>query len=886
MIKVGVFFGGSSREREVSFAGGRTVYDNLDKNLFTAIPIFVDPFGNFTELNWEYVYRGTIRDFYPPVSHLPESPNQFQIYADSLNLSRSEQLELLGEVGNVIEPQDLSSIIDMAFLALHGEKGEDGTIQGLLEWYSIPYTGSSILASSLGMNKGMQKVWMENAGFDGPNYYRISSQNWKDQPAIVIAEIHKNIEYPLVVKSANQGSSIGITVIKEKDIDKLTSALDKAFFTMKVSRDEWKEVDQANWMRNFTDIRSNIGFPVFINDTLVLHPEEALKHISSIFQTEDEVILKAQNPEIEVIVEEFINGREFSCIVIRNHDGQALALPPTEIVTNRGFFDYRSKYLPGLSRKVTPIDLPTSEIKRIREDCSRLYTNFGFRVYARIDGFYGDDGKVYLNDPNTTSGMMPSSFFFHQAAEIGLNPSQFLTYLVRTSLIERLDVPSLNSSSQNLLNKFEQSLSAQKSSNQQKVRTAILMGGYSTERHISVESGRNIFEKLSSSLNYSPVPIFLTGNNEQHRLFLLPVNIMLKDNADDIKTKLEQFHQPDSLLSIISEFEELTNYYTSDSPIFEPKEISYSQLHEVCDEVFIALHGRPGEDGAVQQHLDALSIPYNGSGQQSSNLTIDKFQTNKLLRKSGFLVADNYLVEQSKWEHDPESVYTEIESIGYPLIAKPSDEGCSSAVKKIRNLEGLKQYAEATFRTTEKVSKELHLLMDLDDKEEFPRKGYFLVENYIDKLEADYFLEITGGLLTSYVDGKIKYEIFEPSEALAEGEVLSLAEKFLAGEGQNITPARFSSNPKINRSISNQVREVFERVATTLNIEGYCRIDAFVRIFNPDRIEVIIIELNSLPGMTPATCIYHQAAINGYKPFEFIDKILTFGRQRLNGNPQ
>ena len=53
-----------------------------------------------------------------------------------------------------------------------------------------------------------------------------------------------------------------------------------------------------------------------------------------------------------------------------------------------------------------------------------------------------------------------------------------------------------------------------------------------------------------------------------------------------------------------------------------------------------------------------------------------------------------------------------------------------------------------------------------------------------------------------------------------------------------------------------------------------------VRIFEDDRVEVIIIEINSLPGMTPATCIYHQAAINGYKPFEFIDKILTFGRER------
>ncbi len=64
MMNVGILFGGPSREREVSFAGGRTVYDNLDKRLFNAIPLFVDSFGNMVELDWEFIYKGSIRDFY------------------------------------------------------------------------------------------------------------------------------------------------------------------------------------------------------------------------------------------------------------------------------------------------------------------------------------------------------------------------------------------------------------------------------------------------------------------------------------------------------------------------------------------------------------------------------------------------------------------------------------------------------------------------------------------------------------------------------------------------------------------------------------------------------------------------------------------------------
>ena len=68
--------------------------------------------------------------------------------------------------------------------------------------------------------------------------------------------------------------------------------------------------------------------------------------------------------------------------------------------------------------------------------------------------------------------------------------------------------------------------------------------------------------------------------------------------------------------------------------------------------------------------------------------------------------------------------------------------------------------------------------------------------------------------------------------------------------------------------------------AKVLNIQGYARIDAFVRIFDENNIEVVFIEVNSLPGMTPATCIFHQAAINQYKPFDFLDKIIEFGFHR------
>jgi D-alanine-D-alanine ligase len=173
------------------------------------------------------------------------------------------------------------------------------------------------------------------------------------------------------------------------------------------------------------------------------------------------------------------------------------------------------------------------------------------------------------------------------------------------------------------------------------------------------------------------------------------------------------------------------------------------------------------------------------------------------------------------------------------------------------------------------------LQLKVKSNEEFPQKMEFLVEELISANGASHFIEITGGMLTKYnSENKIEYEVFEASETLAEGEVLSLEEKFLAGQGQNITPARYAVKAEDAKKISDEVRKQLHKAAETLNIEGYARIDAFVRIFASDKVEVIFIEVNSLPGMTPATCIFHQTAINGYKPYDFIDQILDFGFKR------
>jgi UDP-N-acetylmuramate--alanine ligase len=365
----------------------------------------------------------------------------------------------------------------------------------------------------------------------------------------------------------------------------------------------------------------------------------------------------------------------------------------------------------------------------------------------------------------------------------------------------------------------------------------------------------------------------------------MPINIMLKDNADDIREKIlhaGEGHGPHPVLEkILEEAESITATYAG-SMLREPQAIQYEQLRNLVDVVFIALHGRPGEDGALQAELEKFQIPYNGSGIASSQVTINKYDTNEILRQHGLQVANHQLAYKQDWAQDAEAFYQQIESrFAYPFITKPSDDGCSSAVKKIKNRRELAAFSSLIFREGEALDRENAQVLALGFKEEFPNKDVFLVEDLIGQAGASHFLEITGGLLTKYLpDGRVEYEVFEASEALSVGEVLSLEEKFLAGEGQNITPARYAANPGLRQVISDKVKAELKKVAQVLHIEGYARIDAFVRIKGQDEVETIIIEVNSLPGMTPATCIFHQTAISGYKPYDFIDRILEFGMER------
>ncbi len=890
--RVGIFFGGASREREISFSGGRTVFDNLNREIFEPIPIFIDSLGNLIHLDWKYLYKGTIRDFYPVPELLSEHEKSFQIYIESIEES-SIITDHINKIGKPVSYDSIADLIDFAYLVLHGPFGEDGTLQGMLEFLGIPYSNSGIFPTSLAVDKTKVKKQFGLAKKPVANGLVISRDEWLcDSHKILYDKVLKffGSVHKVVVKPANQGSSIGVSFVDNSE--HLQRAIDKAFFLRRVDLSYWNELTENQkfkFVRDLVDPRYSIGFPVIIYDNqgnviskIIRSPLQLIKILSSSRGLPEKIILSGFPIEPFVLVEEALDGKEFSCIVLENSRGFPVALLPTEILKYGNVFDYRSKYLAGMARKRTPAQLPVDEIEKIRQESQDAYKLIGCDVYARIDGFLTNKKQVIINDPNTTSGMLPSSLLFHQTALIGMGPSEFLTYSISQSLNHRVKSSTAKDKIFETKEKHRSIQDVAKKKDKEKV--AVIMGGYSSERHISVESGRNIYEKLLASEHYDPIPLFLLkGDSGDLELYRIPLHLLYKDNADDIAEEVKNYKHPKLLDDIRNELSDIISQFANKHAVEKPELVHWNELPKLVEFVFIALHGRPGEDGTVQAILENLGLPYNGSGIKSSQITIDKHLTNKTLKQHGFSVQKQRVVTKQDWHKDKDNIIKQIENeFSYPFIAKPVDEGCSSAVIVIKDRDQLEAYAETTFRDNEELDANKAKILNLPTNALFPSKDYFLVEDLVKKPKDGKLFEITVGITTETDEktGDIVYKVFVPSLVPTKGEILTLEEKFLAGEGQNITPAVFVDDPKENARIIKTIQKEIERLAKVLDIHGYARVDAFLRLQPDNKPEVVIIEVNSLPGMTPATVIFHQAAEEGMTPIQFIEHIIEEGKKK------
>ncbi|MCS7153172.1 MAG: D-alanine--D-alanine ligase [Bacteroidia bacterium] len=866
-MRVGIFFGGASREREISYAGGRTVYDLLDRKKFQPVPIFLDSFHRMVRLHPRNLYYGMISDFFPPPDKVPTTV-RFPLYAEQLFYPESSAyMQALSQLGPILSWEALTKEIDVAFLVLHGLGGEDGSIQGVFEQLGIPYVGTGISSSAWGMDKAAQRTWLERHGFPVPRYVVFPRSFLWSSPTQIEAIVSEKVGFPCVVKHPWQGSTLGVKVCLSQA--ELLSAVERCTFTWSVERLPSEPTPEL------LDLTEGLSLPLLYRDRegtpreLITDWEE-LKHFLK--RRPHQGFVEAWDSPPLVLVEEYIEGEEFSVIVIDTPSGEKVALPPTHIRKADRLYDYRAKYLSGISSKRTPSsDIPNQLIQKEAERLARLA---GLSVYCRLDGIVSPQGEVFFNDPNTTSGMLPASLLFHQAAEVGFTPTDFLSYLIELSLRTPRTGPVSNFLRRHRLQLGQ--ISTAIPSKSQKI--AVVFGGSSSERHISLESGRNVVQKLSGK--YEVLPLFLHVSGEELQLWELPPRLLFKDNADDVAASLHEGQMPPEVRQARERLEAERLFSIPLHSTYEARLLPWEKLHERVDFVFLALHGRPGEDGTVQRKLDELNLPYNGSSADVCSLLMDKYATQRKLAEGGFKVPKHYHVLKADWLQAPESVITKIEQVfqAYPLIAKPNDEGCSTAVRVIHDSEQLRAYLSAIFRSQVYLSEELRIALSLAADEPFPPKEEALIEEY---LHGPEWIEVTIGILTHTLEGKVKYQAFLPSETVKEEGILSLEEKFLAGAGQNVTPARlYPDDPEKNAKALAAVQQEAERIAAYLGIHGYARIDGFVRLREGLPVEFWVLEVNALPGLTPATVFFHQAGAAGYTPVEVLEHIISEGRKR------
>lgn len=209
-LKMALLYGGQSGEHEVSIMSACSVLEAVDKDYMEIFPVGIGKDGRwYPGLSPQTVKASGILEVRP----LPPAD---QAYAGE---------DLLANTGGFLLGA-LKEKVDVVFPLLHGPKGEDGTIQGLLELAGIPYVGAGVAASAVGMDKALMKAVFREKGLPVGDYRVYLRSEWREDPEGIIAAIEEALGYPCFVKPANLGSSVGIS--KAHDRQELAAALQTA----------------------------------------------------------------------------------------------------------------------------------------------------------------------------------------------------------------------------------------------------------------------------------------------------------------------------------------------------------------------------------------------------------------------------------------------------------------------------------------------------------------------------------------------------------------------------------------------------------------------------------------------------------------------------------
>src|SRR5712691_363647 len=385
-IRVGILFGGRSGEHEVSLLSAASVLNAIDINKYEVVPIGITKDGRWlTASDAENLLRGKL---VLESRHLragdPETTQPAAVLARGEAVvvppepvhRQSGLVPFQTDTALTRRAADRAINVDVIFPVLHGTFGEDGTIQGLLELADIPYVGAGVLGSAAGMDKDIMKSLFIAAGIPIVKHVTILRSAWASEPKKVQKLVESKLIYPVFVKPANLGSSVGIS--KAHNRKELGPAIEEA----------------AKFDRKIV-IEQGVG------------------------GKKDK-------------------AREIECSVLGNDEPAASV--PGEIVPGKEFYDYAAKYVDEGSQLIIPAKLSNAETKKVQQLAVQAFQAVDCTGLARVDFLMDTKTrKIYLNEINTMPGFTAISMYPKLWAASGLEYSDLIDRLIQLGIERHAD---------------------------------------------------------------------------------------------------------------------------------------------------------------------------------------------------------------------------------------------------------------------------------------------------------------------------------------------------------------------------------------------------------------------------------------------------------------
>ena len=375
-LRIGVLFGGRSGEHEVSLLSAAAVLKAINKDKYEVVPIGITKEGRWlTDSHAEKLLRGEREQ--ESGRHLragdPQATPGAAVLAkgESVIVPPVPQSHGLIPFESAAPSMQKAVDVDVIFPVLHGTFGEDGTIQGLLELADIPYVGAGVLGSAAGMDKDVMKQLFAGAGLVIVKHVAVLRSQWEKDSKMITKLVESKLKYPVFVKPANLGSSVGISKVHDR-----------------------KELGPA------------IGVAAGYDRKIVI--EEGVGGSKR-------------------------KARELECSVLGNDQPQASIVG--EIIPAAEFYDYNAKYIDEGSQPVIPARISKKQMQQVQEMAIRAFQAVDCSGLARVDFLMEPkSGKIYLNEINTMPGFTSISMYPKLWAASGIEYSQLIDRLIQLAL--------------------------------------------------------------------------------------------------------------------------------------------------------------------------------------------------------------------------------------------------------------------------------------------------------------------------------------------------------------------------------------------------------------------------------------------------------------------